>query len=115
MQILVVTDDDHVREEVRFGFPSNVEVLLAKDARVAWEILGSTTPDAGLVSLRSGSAGGFALLSDMSQQERLREIPVLMLLERDQDRWLGEQAGARSCITKPVEASELVHRTLALL
>jgi hypothetical protein len=37
-----------------------------------------------------------------------------MLLERDQDAWLADQAGARLHMTKPVETSELVAEALRL-
>ena len=115
MSILVVSDDPHVREEASFAFPADVEVSLAGDAEEAWRVLHDSKPDAIVVSLRTGNAGGYSLLAQMSQHAGLSDIPSLMLLERDQDRWLGEQSGATSCLTQPVEAGDLAAATLALI
>ena len=113
--ILVVSDDGHLREDAKFAFPSDVEVVLAKDSSDAWHVLEERRPDAIVVALRSGNAGGFNLLSAMSQRVDMRTIPSLMVLERDQDRWLCKQAGATTCRTAPIEAGELAEETLALV
>ncbi|MEA2499058.1 MAG: hypothetical protein QOH26_1463 [Actinomycetota bacterium] len=115
MLILVVSDDEHLREEATFAFPSDVEVVLAKDSKDAWRFLEERRPDVVVVALRSGNAGGFNLLRDMSQRENLRDVPSLMLLERDQDRWLCKQAGATACRTAPIEAGDLAAETLSLV
>jgi DNA-binding response OmpR family regulator len=115
MVILVMSDDLHLREEASLAFPPDVEVLLAHDFDEAWDLLESRAPQALVVDLRSGNAGGYNLLMAKSQRPELLAIPSLMLLERDQDRWLAEQAGATACLTKPVEAIDLAAETLALL
>jgi DNA-binding response OmpR family regulator len=51
----------------------------------------------------------------MSQLHGSRDVPVMMLVEREQDRWLAETAGARIVLVRPADASELVTRALALL
>lgn len=115
MVILVMSDDEHLRDEAAFAFPPDVEVLLAYTSDDAWRLLEERRPQALVVDLRAGNAGGYSLLSQMSQRPDLRAIPSLMLLDRDQDRWLGLQAGATVCRTKPVEASDLAAETLALV
>ena len=113
--ILVVSDDEHLRDEATFAFPQDVEVVLAKESSDAWHVLEERRPDAVVVALRSGNAGGFNLLRLMSQRTDMMGIPSLMLLDRDQDRWLGKQAGATVCRTGPLEAGDLAAETLALL
>jgi DNA-binding response OmpR family regulator len=115
IQFLVVSDDPRLREEARYAFPAGVDVVLATDAREAWKLLGTGTPSAVIIDIQTGSAGGFGLRRDMSQDPRLREVPTLMLLERVQDAWLARQAGATAYLTKPVDAGELVAESLALL
>jgi hypothetical protein len=39
----------------------------------------------------------------------------MMLLDRDQDRWLAQQAGAKLIRTKPIDTSDLVADALSLL
>lgn len=112
--ILVVSDDPRVHEVAAHGFGASVDVTFAEDARRALEMLRAATPSVVVVDLQSGSAGGFALCKDMAADPRLEPVPVLMLLERDQDAWLAREAGAEMHRTKPVDASDLVHAALSL-
>ncbi|MFN2587610.1 MAG: two-component system response regulator [Actinomycetota bacterium] len=113
--VLVVTADPALRREAELAYPSDFDVVVVSDAREAWRELQAWTPAALVVDLLSGSAGGYALGSDMSQDPRLRNVPVLMLLDRHQDEWLAGQAGAAATRTKPVEAFDLVASTLELM
>jgi DNA-binding response OmpR family regulator len=113
--IVVVSDDPLIRGEVEYGFPSDVEVLLARDSRGALALMADRAPDVVIVDIQTGSAGGFALAREMSQTDRLRGVPLLMLLERMQDEWLARQAGAAEAIVKPIETGELVGRAMALI
>lgn len=110
-----MADDRLVRAEVSFGFPTDVRILLASDSVEAMKLMGDLTPDVVIVDIRSGNAGGFSLSRDMSQTDRLRAVPILMLLERKQDEWLAQQAGATGWALKPIETSELVGQTLDLI
>lgn len=113
--IFVVSDDSEVAEEVGFSLPSDVEVVTAIDARGASEVLDRITPAVVIVDLMTGRAGGFALARDMSQTPRLSAIPIIMLIERDQDRWLAGRAGAARILRKPVQGPELLDSILSVL
>ena len=115
LRVLVVSRDQAVLEDARFGFPSNVEITVASDAREARTVLEDLSPSVVVVDLRSGSAGGFAVARDMSQMAAQREIPVLILLEREQDAWLAREAGASLYRTKPITAESLAADTLSLV
>lgn len=112
--ILVVSDDPRVHDVAGFGFGSSVEVTFAADAREALEIMRNGIPAVLVVDMHAGSAGGFALGKDVKADPRLDHIPVLMLLQRDQDAWLAREAGADMHRTKPIDASELVDAALSL-
>lgn len=114
-RILVVSDDERIRTEGRWGFPAGVEVDVAADSREAWTIMQEKIPSVAVVDLQTGSAGGFGLARDMAQDEALAAVPILMLLERDQDSWLALQAGAARYRTKPVDMDRLVGDALELL
>ena len=113
--LLVVSDDPEVADELRFGLPGGIEVASANDARDAIDKLASLTPRAVVVDLQTGSAGGFALARDMSQIARLAAIPVIVLLEREADSWLADQAGATLALKKPVDGSVLLAAVSSVL
>jgi DNA-binding response OmpR family regulator len=105
--ILVVSTDPDVEEEVRFGLPEGLEIVSVNDAAAALESLATFTPLAVMVDLRTGRSGGYSLAMDMSQIVRLAQIPVIVVVERDQDRWLAKQAGATLVLRKPLDSNEL--------
>ena len=105
---LVVSDDPDVAETIRSGLPADVEMVVCNDGRVAIKRLEELTPRVVVVDLQTGNAGGFGLAKDMSQTARLAAIPVIVLLEREQDRWLAQQSGATVALRKPVTGSEIL-------
>jgi DNA-binding response OmpR family regulator len=114
-RVLVVSDDPHIFDEVEYGFPADVDVAVADDARVAWSHMRQEVPDVAIVDIHTGSAGGYGLARDMSQEPRLSKVPVLMLIERAQDDWLARQAGAVLIRVKPVSSTDLVREALAVM
>ena len=102
-------------DDVRFGFPIGTDITTAGDAREAEKLLADLAPSVAVIDLKTGSAGGFALASDMSQIARLRDIPLLILLEREQDTWLARQVGADLIRTKPIAAESLAADALSLV
>jgi DNA-binding response OmpR family regulator len=113
--VLVVSDDPEVKRELRYAWPADIDLEVADDATPAWDRLKAITPGLVIVSIRTGNAGGFALTRDMSMVPRLAEVPVLMLLEREQDTWLAKEGGATKVRVAPFEASDLVADALDLL
>lgn len=112
--VLVVTDDPALELEARFAFPDDFDVVVVGDARDAARELATWTPAVVIVDLLSGSAGGFALGRDMSQDRALAKVPILMLIDRPQDEWLAREAGAAAIRTKPIDTAELVVSALDL-
>jgi CheY-like chemotaxis protein len=113
--VLVVSDDPIVREQARFGFPAGVRVSFANDSRDAWTSLRAERPTLVVVDMQTGNAGGYGLSRDMAQTERLRAVPVLILLERAVDAWLAHEAGASAYLTKPLGPAELPRAVTSLL
>lgn len=113
--VVVVSDDQHLRGELEYGFPSEVVVRMATDAREGWRLMGKETPSAVVVDLQTGSAGGFALSKDMRDVERLSGVPILILVERTQDEWLAKQARPAAVRLKPIEMNRLVSDVMSLM
>lgn len=114
LDVLVVSVDTHLRDEASFGFPDDTKVRFAIDSRDALTMIFEDVPDAVIVDLQTGSAGGFNLIRSMRQDARSLDVPSLLLLERPQDAWLAKQAGATLTRVKPLEVSDLVADTLSI-
>lgn len=115
MVVMVVTDDPMLAEACRTGFSAGYEISFAADARVAIDAMRFVTPSLLVMDLQTGNAGGYALCKDMEQDGRLAGIPVLMLIDRPQDRWLATQAGAEKVLVKPVDMSAVVAEAQTLV
>lgn len=113
--LLLVTDDGHLRDELADAFSSDYSVRIAADAVDAERQLSHFTPALAVVDMRTGNAGGFALVRDMRQDGRLTDVPVLMLIERPQDLWLARTAGADVVRTKPVTVEQLLDEARSLM
>jgi DNA-binding response OmpR family regulator len=112
--IVFVTDDDHLRDEVTGAFPSDFALHLVRDSRAATDLMRTIRPALVIAEIRTGSAGAVGLARDMSQDPKLANTPMLMLLERPQDEWLARVAGARLVRTRPVAIERLVQDVRSL-
>ena len=118
MRILVVDDDDAVREALRRALQlEGYEVELASDGAEALDRLklDSVEPDALVLDVSMPRLDGLEVC------RRLRRggsnLPVLMLTARDEvaDRVAGLDAGADDYVVKPFALEELLARLRALL
>lgn len=112
IDLLLVTDDLRVQEELRYALPAGVSARFAADARSAWKELQTVIPSVVVVDIQTGSAGGYGLTKDMGARPEFAQVPVVMLLERAHDSWLAKQAGAVSFVCKPVSATSLVRQCI---
>jgi DNA-binding response OmpR family regulator len=113
--VLIVSDDPHLSSEFAHAFPAGVAVSFARDAREALSSLEEQISSVVIVDMRTGSAGGYGLSSDMRAIEHLSEVPKLFLIERPQDEWLARQGGATAVLVKPIETGELASHALSLV
>lgn len=116
MRILVVDDDQAVRDSLRRALIlEGYEVDLAEDGKSALRTLAQSSPDAIVLDLQMPDVDGLEVC------RRLRAsgdgTPVLMLTARDAigDRVEGLDAGADDYLVKPFDLAELFARLRALL
>jgi len=111
MKILVAADARWVRELVRSAFvgPGQevVEVTRGQDVRLA---VTEHEPDLVILDMQIGNMGGIAVAIDLRLEESAGRVPetlVLLLLDREADRFLGRRADADAMLVKPVDAGTL--------
>jgi two-component system, OmpR family, response regulator MprA len=116
MRILVVDDDQAVRDSLRRSLAFNgYEVELAGDGLAALESIARNRPDAVVLDVMMPRLDG------LEACRRLRsageDLPILVLTARDavSDRVAGLDAGADDYLPKPFALEELLARLRALL
>ena len=118
-RILVAEDDPGSIKLLDFRLKSlGYEVIFAVDGGKALEIATKEKPDLVLLDVMMPVMNGFQVLRKLKSQEETKNIPVIMLTSKVQEKDIvvGLEAGAADYITKPFSFAELiarVNRTLA--
>jgi DNA-binding response OmpR family regulator len=111
MKVLVAADARWVREQVQAALvgPGQevIEVTRGQDVR---EAVAEHHPDLVVLDLQIGNMGGIAVAIDLHLEEsggRLPHVLILLLLDREADRFLAKRAGAEAELVKPVDPGTL--------
>lgn len=117
-RVLVVEDDGAIRQMLAFNLTrAGFEVDEAEDCSTARRRIADARPDLLLVDWMLPDASGLELTRALRRDEAHREIPIIMLTARaeERDKVQGLEGGADDYITKPFSPKELVARVNALL
>ncbi len=109
--VLVASDANWVRDHVRAalcgpGFEL-IEVERGHDVR---EVVADRELDLVIVDLQIGNMGGMAVALDLRLEEsggRLPHVPILLLLDRQADKFLARRSTADAMLVKPIDAGTL--------
>jgi PAS domain S-box-containing protein len=107
--VLLVDDNADMREYVRKLLSVRFNVVTAADGSEALASIGTRLPDLVLSDVMMPKLDGFGLLKALRNNERTREIPVILLSARagEDSRIEGIDAGADDYLVKPFSAREL--------
>jgi len=114
-RIMLVDDDDHLREVVRYALArEGFTVIEAKDGEAARRLLDEAIPDVLVLDVAMPKLDGFSLCRELRMRS---DVPVLFLSARgdEVDRVLGLDLGGDDYVTKPFSTREVVSRVKALL
>jgi two-component system, OmpR family, alkaline phosphatase synthesis response regulator PhoP len=117
MRILIVDDEESIRELLRYNLEkSGYEVLAAADGIEALK-LAQEEPDLVLLDVMLPEMDGFEVCRDLKSRQLTAKIPVIMLTAKDEeiDKVLGLELGADDYMTKPFSMRELLARIKAVL
>jgi len=115
-RVLVVEDDPAVRNAVvRVLELDGYRVQVAKDGRMALDMIEKDTPDAVVMDVTMPFVDGITVCREV--RHRGNRVPILLLTARVEinDRVDGLDAGADDYLTKPFAIKELSARVRALL
>ena len=109
--ILIVDDEKEIADFIsRVLSKGNLESIEVQDGKTALEVLAEKKPSAVILDLMMPGMSGFEVLKRIKADPALASIPVIICSTLS-DREYQEQAqalGAKSYITKPFRASELI-------
>ncbi|MCL2793377.1 MAG: response regulator transcription factor [Spirochaetaceae bacterium] len=118
-KILVIEDEDDIRELIAFNLElNNMDVLKAKNGEQGIEIAEKEHPDIIILDLMlPGGIDGFEVCRYLKKNTSTRDITVIMLTARaeDPDVVTGFEIGADDYITKPFSPRILIARINATL
>ena len=118
VNVLVVEDEPAIQELIAVNLEhAGHHVTRARDAEAALGLVKSMLPDVLLIDWMLPGMSGASLAKQLRQEERTRQIPIIMLTARsaEQDKIAGLEAGADDYVTKPFSPKELVARIKAVL
>jgi DNA-binding response OmpR family regulator len=111
VKVLVAADARWVREQVRASLVAPgqevIEVTRGQDVR---DGVAEHHPDLVILDLQIGNMGGIAVAIDLHLEEsggRLPHVPILLVLDREADRFLAKRAGVEAELVKPVDPGTL--------
>lgn len=109
--ILVAADAEWVRNQVRAAFVTAdsavVEVTRGQEVIAA---VREHAPELVILDMQIGNMGGIACAIDLRLEEDAGRLPrtrIILLLDRDADRFLARRAAADEELVKPVDAGVL--------
>lgn len=114
LHIVIVDDDEDIRELLTFSLRNEgYGVTDFENGRECWEFLSAEPPpDLVILDVMMPAMGGFEVLKKIRQDDRLAEIPVIILTSRDREEDVveGFESGADYYMSKPFSPRELVAR-----
>ncbi len=118
-RVLVVSSDAAERSRAVSGLRrrGDVEVEEATDARQAHRAVNSADFDVLVIDGDMRPEGGQSVLYEIRASAEYRGAkapPTIILMGREQDRWLSAWAGAHDAVIKPVDSFDLARRVLDL-
>ena len=115
--ILVVEDNDDIREYIATSFSNNYHIMTATNGKEGIEQALKYIPDIIISDIMMPVMDGIELCKLIKEDVRTSHIPVILLTAKDsiQDKEEGYESGADSYLTKPFSAKLLHSRVHNLL
>ena len=117
-KILVVDDEEHIQELLRFNLENNgFKVLCAGDGIEALKLAREVIPQLVLLDLMLPKMNGYDVCTEIRKDISISNTPIIILTAKSEelDKVLGLELGADDYLTKPFSVRELVARVKAIL
>ena len=117
MSILVVEDNDDLRNFMQYPLREEFEVFLAEDGVKAWEMIQTQMPDLVVSDVMMPNMDGFELCELIKSTYETSHIPVVLLtaLSEKAEQLRGLGLGADDYLTKPFDMTLLILRIKSII
>ncbi|WP_026476385.1 response regulator [Alkaliphilus transvaalensis] len=117
-KILVVDDEEHIAELIKFNLEKNgFEVTTRDNGEDCIKFLEENNVDLVVLDLMLPGIDGFEVCKTIRRIDGLEKLPIIMLTAKSEetDRILGLELGADDYVAKPFSVRELIARIKAVL
>lgn len=119
VSVLLATDSDALYDEVDAALAGpDLVVKRVRQGSDVRDAVASERPDLVILDLQIGNMGGMAVSLDLrleARADRLDEVAILMVLDREADVFLAKRAEADGWMVKPLDAFRLRRGAEAIL
>ncbi|MGY0372151.1 response regulator transcription factor [Clostridium sp. JNZ J1-5] len=117
-KILIVDDEDHIRELIKFNLEKNgYRAICAEDGVEALKLAKKELPQLILLDVMLPGMDGYDVCKEIRKDNNISNTPIIMITAKSEelDKILGLELGADDYMTKPFSVRELIARTKAVL
>jgi len=117
MRVLIVEDNDNLRDFMSFTISQEFTVFTAEDGKKAWEVIRKQIPDMVVSDVMMPNMDGFELCKLMKSTYETSHIPIILLtaLSEKTEQLHGLGLGADDYLTKPFDMSILIERIKSII
>jgi DNA-binding response OmpR family regulator len=117
--VLVAADGAWIRNQVRTALTGpDLELIEVHRGQEVRDVVASRHADLVILDLQIANMGGVAVAIDLhleASADRLPSVPILLLLDREHDRFLAKRAAADAELVKPIDPGTLRRTVKELL
>lgn len=117
-KILLVDDEPAIVQVIQARLKANgYEVVTAQDGQEGLNAARAEKPDLIILDVMLPKMDGFRVAQFLKLDDQYRHIPIMMLTARvqEEDKRMGEQAGADAYLTKPFTSEDLLGKIREML
>jgi DNA-binding response OmpR family regulator len=118
-KVLLCDDEIHILKAAELKVSrAGYDVRIARDGEQAWRMILEDLPDVLVTDVQMPRCDGFELSQRIRQDERTRDLPILMLTAKGfelEQQELMERWGIIDIVAKPFSPRELVRRIEAVV
>jgi DNA-binding response OmpR family regulator len=117
-EVLLATDADWIHDEVAAALDGDHTVRRVRQGSAVVASVSERQPALVVLDLQIGNMGGMAACMELRLEagaDRVPDVAVLMLLDRDADIFLAQRCDADGWLVKPIDAFRLRRAAAALI